>query len=343
MKKIITLLTLLTLIASVGMLAVACDDGEYNVNEFEGIPNVLQDYSLAPEAEVAESVHTAILPIINDSALSDAEKIQKIMNAAEYNEAYVIRYTYFNYTKGTTSLTDKSGTLIYQRLRKQNENSKDDMTLKLPINHNFGSIEVAFVRNAALRYNPPGNTYYRMEADGKDIKYNAETGLLSVDNSAWKKHKDFGSEGTISPGDHNLDDAKKTCTNWNCEGIVVAETAKIEKKTTNDGSVYYELTFEVDKEVANNDSTTIERLEKDNSGINMSINYIKVTAQIWECGLLKSYVTDESWNGKIGKGANETLGIWYEGAADSKCTVIYSYSERDNDMTNSESIKNGLL
>lgn len=81
MKKVITLLTLLMLISSVGLLAVACDDGEYNVTEAEGVPNVLQDYEVAPEASVAESVHTAILPIINDSSLSTAEKIQQIMNA----------------------------------------------------------------------------------------------------------------------------------------------------------------------------------------------------------------------------------------------------------------------
>lgn len=338
MKKIITLITILTLIGSVGLLAVACDDGEYNVNEFEGIPNVLQDYEVAPDESVAASVHTAILPIINDTTLSDAEKIQQIMNAAEYNESFVNRYTYFNYTKGTTTIKDKSGTLIYQRLRKQNANAKDDMTLKLPVNHNFGSTEVMFVRNAALRYNPAGNTYYRMEADGKDIKYDEESGLLSVDNSAWKKHSQFGSEGTISPGLHNLEDAKKTCANWSCKDIVSADSAKIEKKTTKNGDVYYELTFEIDKDVANADSTTIARLEQDNSGKNMSVNYIKAKVQIWECGLLKYYSTDESWNGKIGAAI-----IWYTGSAESVSNVFYSYSERDNDMSNSESIKNGLL
>lgn len=343
MKKVITLLTLLMLISSVGLLAVACDDGEYNVTEAEGVPNVLQDYEVAPEVSVAESVHTAILPIINDSSLSTAEKIQQIMNAVEYNESFVNRYTYFNYTKGTTKIEDKSGTLIYQRLRKQNSDSKDDTTLKLPVNHNFGATEVAFVRSAALRYNPAGNTYYRMQADGDKIKYDEKSGLLSVDNADWKKHSQFGSSGTISPGIHNLEDAKKTCANWNCEGIVAADSAKIEKKTTDNGDVYYELTFEIDKDVANADETTISRLEQDNSGVNMSVNYIKATVQVWECGLLKYYTTDESWNGKIGKGLNETIGLWYEGSAQSVSNVFYSYSERDNDMSNSESIKNGLL
>lgn len=338
MKKLITALTVVMMICMIGCLAIACDDGEYNVTEAEGVPNVLQDYEVAPEASVAESVHTAILPIINDDTLSTAEKIQQIMNAAEYNESFVNRYTYFNYTKGTTTIKDKSGTLIYQRLRKQNSNSKDDMTLKLPVNHNFGSAEVMFVRSAALRYNPPGNTYYRMQADGECIKYDGETGLLSVDNADWKKHSQFGSSGTISPGEHNLEDAKKTCANWNCEGIVVADSAKIEKKTTDNGDVYYELTFEIDKDVANADSTTIARLEQDNSGKNMSVNYIKAKVQVWECGLLKYYTTDESWNGKIGAAI-----IWYEGSAQSVSNVFYSYSERDNDMSNSESIKNGLL
>lgn len=338
MKKLITALTVVMMICMIGCLAIACDDGEYNVTEAEGVPNVLQDYKVAPEASVAESVHTAILPIINDDTLSTAEKIQQIMNAAEYNESFVNRYTYFNYTKGTTTIKDKSGTLIYQRLRKQNSNSKDDMTLKLPVNHNFGSAEVMFVRSAALRYNPPGNTYYRMQADGECIKYDEKTGLLSVDNADWKKHSQFGSSGTISPGEHNLEDAKKTCANWNCEGIVVADSAKIEKKTTDNGDVYYELTFEIDKDVANADETTISRLEQDNSGKNMSVNYIKAKVQVWECGLLKYYTTDESWNGKIGAAI-----IWYEGSAQSVSNVFYSYSERDNDMSNSESIKNGLL
>lgn len=182
-----------------------------------------------------------------------------------------------------------------------------------------------------------------MQADGDKIKYDKKSGLLSVDNADWKKHSQFGSSGTISPGIHNLDDAKKTCANWNCDGIVVADSAKIEKKTTDNGDVYYELTFEIDKDVANADETTISRLEQDNSGVNMSVNYINATVQVWECGLLKYYTTDESWNGKIGKGLNETIGLWYEGSAQSVSNVFYSYSERDNDMSNSESIKNGLL
>lgn len=337
MKKIITAITVLMMVCTIGCIAIACDDGEYNVNEADGIPSVLLDTEVAPDASVASSVNTPILPFINDASLTDAEKIQKIMNAAEINESYASRFTYFNYTTGTTSIDGKSGTLIYQRLRKQTSNSKDDITLKLPINHNFGSSEVAFVRSAVIRYNPPGNTYYRMEADGEDIKYDSETGLLSVDNSAWKKKiGSFGTEGTITPGD--VEDMKKTCTNWSCKNIVKADTAKIEKKTTEDGAVYYELTFEIDSAVANSDAATIDRLQQDNSGKNMSVNYIRMKVQMWECGLLKAYSTEESWNGKIG-----AVILWYEGSAESKANVVYSYSERDNDMSNTESIKNGLL
>ena len=57
--------------------------------------------------------------------------------------------------------------------------------------------------------------------------------------------------------------------------------------------------------------------------------------EIWENGLAKKYIIDESWSGKIAK--------IYSGSAQSKSTIIFSYSEADLDYSKTDAIYKGIL
>ena len=67
----------------------------------------------------------------------------QMMYAATKNIATAYQYSYFKHQLGTTQIGSKEGTLIVQRMRRQNQTIKDDTTLKLPYNHNFNSL-IAF-------------------------------------------------------------------------------------------------------------------------------------------------------------------------------------------------------
>lgn len=265
------------------------------------------------------------------------------MSATEQNEITAERFNYFQYKKGSTEIDGKSGTLIYQRHRKQNQECKDDITLKRAINANFGPTELNFVQDSMIRlvYN---DAIYRIKGNVADVTYDGATGLLVVsDDATWEKGKDFGKHELVE-WSQNLDETKKTCANWECEGIVSEEGATINRvEQDGTGDVYYELKFTVDTAVANADSATIARLENDNSGKDMSVGKLEVVAQVWECGLMKFYQTDETWSGEIGARIIGDSGIWYKGSADSQSYTWYSYTERDNDMSESIAILNSML
>ena len=69
---------------------------------------------------------------------------------------------------------------------------------------------------------------------------------------------------------------------------------------------------------------------------------MEIVAEVWECGLMKYYETDETWSGEIG---TYIMNIWfgYKGSADSQSKTWYSYTERDNDMSGSIAILNSML
>jgi lipopolysaccharide export LptBFGC system permease protein LptF len=142
---------------------------------------VLLDANLAPEQIVIDSRQYDLAVVYNDSTLTDEEKAALMMKQATLNETLAYRYAYFNNTQGTTTLSDNSGTLIYQRTRRQNLNAKYDVTLKLPVNHNFNSLAQTFVTSSTIRL-VTGGKYYRMEGDNATL---GENGILA--SSGWKK------------------------------------------------------------------------------------------------------------------------------------------------------------
>ncbi len=333
LKKLISALCLVTIVATTGALLVSCSD-PYNVVMFDGVPNQLQDSEVAPDDVVAATAEIGIVDIINDATLTNAQKIQRIMSATEQNEITAERFNYFQYKKGSTDLGSHSGTLIYQRLRKQNQQNKDDTTYKRAVNHNFNALETTSVEDAMKRF-LWDNKIYRMKGTIDNLVYDEESGLLTMTgDSSWKKGNNFGDEEFVASS-QNLDETKKTCINWSCENIVLNDGAKIESKTNESGDVFYELTFTVDLDVANADSATIARLENDNGGSGMSLGKMEITAQVWECGLMKFYQTSEIWSG--------TIAVIYSGSAETDTYTWYSYTERDNDMSESKAILDSLL
>lgn len=345
MKKTLFTLMALTLIVATCCIAFAgCATDSQNVTIKEQIDYslVLKDYQKYPDdANVAsmDKIAENVSDIYADDSLSDSEKVAKMIERATQNEIDCEYFSYFMDKVGTTSIGSNSGTLIYQRLRRQSDTLKDDVTIKLPVNHNFNSTASGFVTAADIRYTSDGQLKRMAAKSNNDIIYDEETGLLEV--STWKKAPKIGESW---PKDENAkdsrsyDEARKTAINWNANGIVKSEGIKIEVKTDEiTGKNYYQLTFSIDIDVANSDSTTIDRLENDNSGKNMKYEYCDFVVEIWECGLTKSYFIKESWSGKIGAAF-----IWYEGSAQSTSKIVFSYSTVDMDDSETNKIYNSL-
>lgn len=338
MKKSIIFITgILLIVVCFAAVFAGCKTPEAPENVVEGLPSdILSDVDVAPEQAVADTATVDILQFINDENLTNGQKIAKIMDAIEENETKVLRYTYFKYTKGTTKLSEANNfMMIYQRLKKQDREVKDDIILKYPIN--LGTSSMMFNLYSATAAKSKGiyadGKLWRLAVDNADLKYDEKTGLISVDDSAWKKGSDFGDKDETSLQTQNREESKKTALNFSCEGIISNDGAKIEKKTTESGAVYYELTFKADIDVANADSATIDKLEQDNTASKMSFNELSVSVQVWECGLIKEMYYKESWNGTI---------IGQTGVANSETYIEYSYSERDNSNEKTQSIINGL-
>lgn len=351
MKKVFSVIAL-TLIIAVLCASFAGCAGSQNGEIVKDVDYslVLKDYLEAPdEANVASIVTKregskdkvypvnvkAIYESYADGDLSVTEAIAKMVDGATTNEIVCDHFAYFTNKVGSTKLGNKEGSLVYQRLRKQTDDVKDDTTIKLPLNHNFDAVASTFVTSADIRYISSEGKYYRMNNKGK-IKYDFKTGILEV--AKWKKQSlQNWNDSQLAIWSRSYDEARKSVINWKIEDIVSKDGAKIELKKDDKGNAYYELTFSIDIEVANNDTdgenSTIKVLENDNSGSNMKFEYCNFVVQIWESGLAKRYDIDESWSGKI---------QMYSGSAQNKQTTVFSYSERDVDFSKTQAIKKSI-
>ncbi|MDE6474703.1 MAG: hypothetical protein K2L70_06355 [Clostridia bacterium] len=336
MKKFLSVTLILALALTLCLSFVACKGDSQDVDKLTEIKyeTLLADYLSYPDAANDAKMATIsrnVTEIFNDSSLSDAQKIAQIMDRATKNEIECAYFSFFRNQVGETKIGGNSGQLVYQRFRKQSDTLKDDTTIKLPINHNFGALESNFVTSADIRY--VNNGKYNRMSNKSNIVYNKDTGLLEVEQ--WKKHSKWNIDEEAK-WSRSYDEARKTCINWNVENIVdSAKTISLTLKQDENNNEYYELVFSVNVGVANADSTTIKRLEEDNGGKDMKYEYCNFVIQIWKNGLAKKYQIDESWSGKIG-------GI-YSGSAQSKSEIVFSYSERDLDNSKTESIYQGIL
>ena len=333
MKKFIPFIAVVLVIGLVAACFAGCVDA-YEGPISEGLPqHVLKGVDTAPSDEIKNSITVSIEDIVNDATLADNEKVRLIMDAIEENETKVLRYTYFKYTKGQTTLSEENDfMMIYQRIKKQDRDIKDDIILKFPIN--VGTSDAMFKLYAATAAGSKGiyadGKLWRLKVSMNDLEYDGEgTGLLSVKEGAWKKGSDFGNKDETSAQTQNREESKKTALNFSCENIISTEGVSI----THNEAGYYEITFKANLEVANADETTISRLEQDNSASGMSFNKLEVTVQVWDCGLIKEMDYSESWNGKI---------LRMTGTANADTHIEYSYTLEDCDHTETQAIINSL-
>ncbi len=333
MKKIVPVIAIVLVIGLFTACFAGCVDS-YEGPISEGLPSgVLSGVNTTPSEEIQQSVTENIVDIINDSSLADNEKVRLVMDAVEENETKVLRYSYFKYTKGQTTLSEANDfMMIYQRLKKQDREIKDDIILKFPIN--LGTSDLFFNVYASTAAGSKGiyadGKLWRLKVDMEDLIYDGEdTGLLSVKEGAWEKGSDFGDKDEESVWTQNREETKKTALNYSCKNIIDTEGVSI----THNEKGYYEITFKANLEVANNDSTTIDRLKQDNGATNMSFNKLEVKIQIWDCGLVKEMYYEESWNGKI---------VGQSGVADASTYIEYSYTLEDCDHSSTQAILNSL-
>lgn len=334
MKKFIAVITVVLVIGLFAACFTGCVDA-YEGPISEGLPSgILSGVDTAPSEEIKNSITVSITDILNDSTLADNEKVRLVMDAIEENETKVLRYTYFKYTKGQTTLSEENDfMMVYQRLKKQDREIKDDIILKFPIN--LGTSDTLFNLYSFSAAKSKGiyadGKLWRLAVDMEDLVYDGEgTGLLSVKDGAWKKGSDFGDKDETSIQTQNREESKKTALNFSKENIISTEGLSIKH---NDEGGYYEITFKANLDIANADSTTIDRLEQDNGASNMSFNKLEVTVQIWDCGLIKEMDYVESWNGKI---------IGKTGTANAETHIEYSYTLADCDHTETQAIINSL-
>ena len=270
-----------------------------------------------------------------------------MMYASIKNIATAYQYSYFKNQIGTTAIGSKSGTLIVQRLRRQNQTIKDDTTLKLPYNHNFGALESAFVTGegkTALRYVKNGHIYRIVS---KTIDYDEKSGFLTCND--WKASNDRYGDPDTPANSANLTEARfnyisfvkdmKYIDDYGSEQdhADITKPKAVFKKSSakiTDKGDYYEIYVEVDSDVIDNDADSMYMFDKDNSASGVHIAKCNITYQIWKCGLPKAYVVDETWSGKIKV---------YSGEANAKSECKYSYTDEDcNDDSKTEAIWKAL-
>ncbi len=271
------------------------------------------------------------------SSSKDKNLVAAQMIFASYmNLAKGYQYSYFKNQVGTTNLGENSGTLIVQRMRRQTKDFKDDTTLKLPYNHNFPSAASSVVSckgKPTIRY-VTGGKIYRIVA--KAPKYDSKSGFITCDS--WGKGEKYGNSEKISDSCNitetrinylSLVEGMSDANTYNMEKMDITKPKAIFKKDTTkieDKGEYYEIYVEVDTTVANADGDTIDFFNKDNTttGNSAKIEKCNITMQIWKCGLIKQYIIDEEWSGKVGVAI-----ISYEGKATAKTDCKYSYTDGD--------------
>ena len=94
-KKIITAMCVAVIVATFGAMLVGCGEDSLVADIPDNIPNKLLDSEVAPDDVVAATAKVSIVDIVNDTALTNAQKIQKIMSATEQNEITAERFNYF--------------------------------------------------------------------------------------------------------------------------------------------------------------------------------------------------------------------------------------------------------
>jgi len=103
----------------------------------------------------------------------------------------------------------------------------------------------------------------------------------------------------------------------------------------NEDDELYTVVYEID--ITNEDAVERPRasLRKSSSSSNLEYLKYKVTMELWDNGLIKTYSTEEEWAGTL------KLGLSFEGASESKNTDYYSWD--DDDCEIEEYVEDGII
>lgn len=313
MKKIRKILAVLLLLSSAFALTACKKPAIESKTE-----SILLDADVAPPEGFSAAKYD-IMEVYNSTDYTPEEKAVTMWQLVCFNEPHSDNYAFFIHTEGDTDISDGSGRMVYQKYHIQSRTQKYEQILKCVPEHSFSGI-VAKIADSALQTGKINlvndGKLYRFVAASTPT-YSNETGLITV---PWQKGSDWGKEHSMRGSQKEM---IKGNINPGCAGII--KTATFESKADEDGNKYLRIVMEVDAEVANNDSETMENLEDANSpATKVQYNYLTITYEVWESGFLKYYRYDESWKGKM---------FSMEGASESVAECHYSYSARDCDIT----------
>lgn len=365
MKKIILRVAALLALPAALTGAVACGGTPIGENK----SYYLQDDGIYPAVSAPYEEESRAAIERWKSAKSNKEEVAKEVAAelyayACYNEEYLDRYVYFSSQTGYTDLgNDGYGNVTTQNYKliinadeqKNQPGYKYHYTIK-KVNEADGKMESYknLFEQGRLRFVTDTTLLYRFECEEEDtIKYvtDAETGeqtdVLTCD---WVTGKDWGS---IDPPIEKREGEKLTLSGIeeditafadNGEAVIhgnvniladnILRSATITEGTL-DGHTVYEITMELDIEVANADKASQTMLKNANEASECKWiddaegNGPTITFQIWDNGLMKYYRMDEQWQGTM----VYAVIFRFEGKATSSQEVWYSYSDGDTDMT----------
>ena len=272
-----------------------------------------------------------------------------------YNEEYIDKYVYFSSQTGSTNIGSSSGdvtTQNYKLIINEGEGTpgyKYHYNIK-KVNSTSGILGgmIGAFQSAALRFVVDTDKLYRFE--GSDYRYTtdadgAETDVLTCDWTPGEKwgtddppiEKRAGEKLTLEQIEQDIiaiaDDLDNNEPVIHCNVNILADNI-IKEATITEGEVngqtVYEVTIELDTEVANSDEASRNMLISANNPASKcdlvadeAGNGPTITYQIWENGLMKYYKMNEVWEGKL----------IFSGSADTQLEVWYSYSDRDTNIT----------
>ena len=326
----------------------------------------LADHEVAPTFDAYYQTQFAQLMQAYDAGDKNAQDTAGAMWAlASYNHSLSDQFVYFQDQIGTTQLDGKSGKLAYQQYHKE-KRAKDSYLgekYHYTLKHVFDSVLVTlgnFLEQARVRLvaNDAAQGFkglYRFEKNGDTVFTNDTLFGRKLMSTEWKKGSDWGNAESILKGGvpygaentKSYDEVLRVLNNdidklgydteemeWRAiianintlaDGIV--SSATIERKQTAAGAAYYAVSMQMNLTVANADAASINMLKDANSATEIQWNKMDIAFEVWECGMMKSYVVKEEWKGVV-----KQVGVSKKGAASAENYVFYSYSDADCSM-----------
>ncbi len=353
------------------MAACKSDVGEnsgYVLLDSAVYPTVSAPYEEESKAVISEylSVAEDYLDEDGDVDYEDEDVQQAAIEAAAelyayacYNEAYIDKYVYFSTQSGSTTYgslgTSEATSQNYRLIVNGDDNTagyKYHYTIKKVDSVSSQALELfkSQFEDATLRFVVDTNILYRLA--GEDVHYDDEgyltcTWVVESNESDWgvedkpaivKKSgdkltlegikQDIEEVASSDPGNSyihgNINILKDGIVNY---AKITPLDSELENTSYDSEDISaYRILMQIDTSVANSDEASQNMLNNSNgtSDCKWDEGGYTIIFWVWNNGLFQSYILGESWTGTI-------LGM--SGSVSSATRVVYSYSDRDTDLT----------